>query len=137
VGGGQLIASAVAWNIGVTWGQARSGFQNVSWGLICTWHCGTVAAAWYPWTAHCVDAGCSTSFPSGSGTSENVVWQTSCGLLGCITSLVDGLSGAGNTTGGADADGDTVVWGTTGDGDTVVWGTTCADSSCEPVVWQP
>jgi len=67
----------------------------------------------------------------------NVVWRTSCGLLGCITtSLIDGLSSTGSSASGADADGDTVVWGTAGDGDTVVWGTTCADSSCEPVVWR-
>src|SRR6185295_6119133 len=137
VGGGQLIASAGAWSIGVTWGQARSGGQNVSWGRICTGYCGTAAAAWDPWTARCVDAGCTMSFPSGSGASENVVWHTSCGLLGCVTtSLLNGLSSTGRSASGADADGDTVVWGTAGDGDTVVWGTTCADSSCEPVVWR-
>ena len=136
VSGGQLIASASAWSVGVAWGQARSAGQNVSWGLICTAHCGTAIANWDSWTAHCVDAGCTTSFPSGSGASDNVVWRTSCGLLGCIaTSLLDGLSGAGSAAWGADADGDTVVWGTAGDGDTVVWGTTCADPSCEPTVW--
>jgi hypothetical protein len=135
VGGGQLIASAGAWSIGVTWGQARSAGQNVSWGLICTAYCGTVAATWDQWTAQCVDAGCTTSFPSGSGTSDNVVWRTSCGLLGCITTLlVDAMSGA--DAWGTDADGDTVVWGTAGDGDTVVWGTTCSDPSCEPAVWR-
>jgi len=137
VGGGQLSASGGAWSSGVSWGQARSGGENVSWGLICTGECGTVAASWDPWTAHCVDAGCTLSFPSGSGASDNVVWRTSCGLLGCITtSLINGLSSTGSSASGADADGDTVVWGTAGDGDTVVWGTTCADSSCEPVVWR-
>ncbi len=144
--GGQLIASADAWDIGVTWGQARSAGQNVLWGLICTANCGTAAATWDPWTAHCVDAGCSMSFPSGGGTSDNVVWHTSCGLLGCTTSLIDWSSDPGNAVRGASGDGDTVVWGTgdgddtvvwgTGDGDdTVVWGTMCADSSCKPVVW--
>ena len=55
-----------ALNIGVNWGQARSAGQNVSWGLICTANCGTVAAMWDAWTAHCVDAGCSMAFPFGN-----------------------------------------------------------------------
>jgi serine protease AprX len=135
VTGGQLIASADAWNLGLTWGQARSpSGENVSWGLICTANCGTVAATWDPWTAYCVDAGC--ALPSGGGGSDNVVWRSSCGLTGCITtSVLSGLSGALIFVSGTSADGDTVVWGTSSDGDTVVWGTTCSDPSCEPVVW--
>jgi subtilisin family serine protease len=137
VTGGQLIASAGAWNLGLTWGQSRSSSgENVSWGLICTANCGTVAATWDPWTASCVDAGC--ALPSGSGGSDNVVWRSSCGLTGCTTtSILSGLSGAVIFVSGTSTDGDTIVWGTSSDGDTIVWGTTCSDPSCEPVVWQP
>jgi serine protease AprX len=132
--GGQLTASSSAWNVGIAWGQATTGGGNVSWGLICTANCERVAANWDPWTANCVDAGCAT-LVSGSGASDNVVWRSSCGLTGCVTiSFLDTLSGI-VVAWSSNENGDTVVWGTNDAGDTVVWGTTCADPSCEPVVW--
>jgi serine protease AprX len=135
VTGGQLIGSASAWNTGTAWGQAMSAGANVSWGLICTANCGTADARWDPWTANCVDPGCAT-LASGAGASNNVVWRSSCGLTGCVTTLIlDGMSGIHIFASGADTGGDTVVWGTSSDGDTVVWGTTCSDPSCKPVVW--
>ena len=41
-----------------------------------------------------------------------------------------------STSGTSDAEGDMVVWGTSdGEGDMVVWGTSCADPSCDTIVW--
>jgi serine protease AprX len=130
LGGGLLTATANAWLSGVVWGQPTTpSGQNVAWGAICTANCGETIASWASWQTSCPDPNC-IMVRWGQGTSENVVWGTSCAGADCP--LPDGSSYM--VTFSTSDSGDTVVWGTT-DGDTVVWGTGCTDASCQPVVW--
>jgi hypothetical protein len=77
--------------------------------------------------------------PAGSvlGSLHNVVWGLRCGGADCATTwTTSDTDGDTVVWGTGDTDGDTVVWGTSDtDGDTVVWGTSCADPSCDTVVW--
>jgi hypothetical protein len=96
--------------------------QNIDWGVICVpGNCSTGGGTWVRWRTTCLNGTCS-DVTWGQGSSKNVVW-------GSPWSLGDsGYPILGDTDGAA------VVWGTT-DNDAVVWGTDCADTSCEPVIW--
>jgi len=106
VQGGSLTADANAWPIGVTWGASTtaSGLP-IDWGVI----------------------GLSDRWTMTTGSSQNVVWSTTCGGADCGGPWNHGV--VFGTTGDQ-----TVVWGTSGE-QTVVWGTSCDDPSCQPVIW--
>ncbi len=75
---------------------------------------------------------------STAAPSTNIVWGTSCGGADCGGPWYASAANAdGDTVVWGTSDGDTVVWGTSSDGDTVVWGTSCGDPSCVPVLWPP
>jgi serine protease AprX len=106
VQGGSLTADANAWPVGVTWGASTtaSGLP-IDWGVI----------------------GLSDRWTMTTGSSQNVVWSTTCGGADCGGPWNHGV--VFGTTGDQ-----TVVWGTSGE-QTVVWGTSCDDPSCQPVIW--
>jgi hypothetical protein len=106
VQGGSLTADANAWPTGVTWGASTTAAGlPIDWGVI----------------------GSSDRWTMTTGSSQNVVWGTTCGGADCAGpwnhAAVFGT-----------IDDETVVWGTS-DEQTVVWGTTCDDPSCQPVIW--
>jgi serine protease AprX len=127
--GGYPTPDANAWSTGADWGAPTTAAgNNIAWGVI--WSPAAVGSggAWTPWATRCLDVTCG-SVVWGTGTSENVVWGSSCGGADCPVSpslgsllLVSGTTVVWGTN-------DTVVWGTS---DTVVWGTTCADPTCAP-----
>ena len=106
VQGGSLTADANAWSSSVTWGASTtaSGLP-IDWGVI----------------------GSSDRWTMTTGSSQNVVWGTTCGGADC-----GGPWNHGAVFGTIDDE--TVVWGTS-DEETVVWGTSCDDSTCQPVIW--
>ena len=110
--GGVLTLGVSAWAADVTWGAASApGGQAIVWGVKDD----------LPWQA------------GGPGLSLNVVWASLCGGADCFAPW-----SAQTVFGTGEGETETVVWGTSdGEGETVVWGTSCADPSCEPVVWNP
>ena len=129
--GGRLTAAANAWSTSVTWGAARTSLgQNIDWGVICTDNCDYDEGPWSRWGTTCLNTTCS-EVTWGAGSSQNVVWGTTCGGANCTTPwTVDAARrGVSGSIGGT-----AVVWGTS-EGDAVVWGTSCEDESCEPVIW--
>ena len=87
-----------------------------------------VTPATVPWAAGVV-----WGDPSLAGLAglRNVVWGLFCGGFDCATAWDNHI-----VTTTSDGEAETVVWGTgDGEGETVVWGTSCADASCQPVVW--
>jgi serine protease AprX len=131
IGGGQLTADANAWSTSVTWGAARAtGGLTVEWGVICsTADCKGDGGTWERWGATCLNSTCS-DVRWGQGSSENVVWGSTCGGADCATPWSIGVTGYVLSPGTEDT---AVVWGTDNDG--MVWGTSCSDASCEPVIW--
>jgi serine protease AprX len=150
--GGYLTPDANAWSPDAAWGAPTTGAgNNIVWGVIWSPGAFGFGGAWTPWATHCSDPSCS-SVTWGNGSSDNVVWGSSCGGADCQSSpatggssllgsllvrsasyddtVVWGTSGDDTVVWGTSGD-DTVVWGTSGD-DTVVWGTSCADPSCAP-----
>jgi serine protease AprX len=121
---GTFTPDATAWSLAVTWGD-----ELTADGLPVTW--GTKDGG--PWQT------------TELLLAPNVVWGILCGGLDCVAitwnaELLSATSdGEGDTVvWGAIIDGeeDTVVWGASDEeGDTVVWGASCADPSCQPVVW--
>jgi hypothetical protein len=131
IGGGRLTPDANAWSTTVTWGAATAaGGQTVEWGVIClTADCDSGGGTWHRWGAICSNSTCS-DVRWGQGSSENVVWRSTCGGADCETPWRIGVTGYVLSPGTEDT---AVVWGTDGDG--AVTGTSCSDASCEPVIW--
>jgi len=136
---GVLSATANAWPSSVTWGDsATASGQRVTWGLICVTLCDPGnQLTWSPWRTSCVDLLCSV-LDTSNHSYRNVVWGAFCDGADCgvpwTTGAVSGTDADGETVVWGTSDGETVVWGTS-DGETVVWGTSCGDASCEPFIW--
>jgi serine protease AprX len=145
IGGGYVMPDANAWSPGAAWGAPTTGSgTNIVWGVIWSPDASGSGGAWTPWGARCSDATC-TSVVWGTGTSDNVVWGSSCGGADCQGPPLDSGSMLVHAASYNDPvvwstnDFDTVVWGTdtadtvvwgTSDADTVVWGTSCVDPTC-------
>jgi serine protease AprX len=145
--GGVLLPTANAWNVGTTWGAARTvSGDNIVWGTSLSdnivW--GTSGAddniVWgtsdaddnIVWGTVCGGSDCD-NIVWGTGLNDNIVWGT--GLNDNIVwgtgldNIVWGTDGDDNIVWGTISD-DNIVWGTAGD-DNIVWGTNHLDN----IVW--
>ena len=96
---------------------------------VITGDCDSSGGTWQRWRAICSNSTCS-DVTWGQGSSENVVWGSTCSGADCATPWRIGVTGYVLSPGTEDT---AVVWGTDGDG--AVSGTSCTDASCEPVIW--
>ena len=119
--GGLLSAVANAWSPGVTWGATTTAVgEPIQWGAICPAGSCDLPGSWAAWGP-------------GQAEAPNVVWGLACNGADCLGIWTfDGAVDESVVWGTSDEQ--SVVWGTDTDG-SVVWGTTCADSACEPVIW--
>jgi serine protease AprX len=129
VHGGELMATANAWDTDVKWGAATAGDELITWGLLCAGtECGADGTGWSSW--------------SPSAQSVNVVWGDTCAGMDCEGTLWatthDDIVVWGNCGGDivvwGNSDADIVVWGNS-DADIVVWGNSGEDPDSAPVIW--
>jgi serine protease AprX len=136
LGTGVLKMTGNAFNVGTTWGVAKTDDgNNIDWGTTCsTADCdnivlGTNDGDNVRWGTTAVDG---DNIVWGTGDGDNIVWGTDCGGADC-DNIVWGTTDGDNIVWGT-ADGDNIVWGTAGlDGDNIVWGTAGVDG--DNIVW--
>lgn len=132
---GALSPDANAWDVGTTWGAARTeDGDNIVWGTRCaTEDCDNIVwgtledgnnIVWGTVTEDGDDIVWGTA-----EDADNIVWGTDCGGNDCGFNIVWGTL--------ASEDGDNIVWGTAEDVDNIVWGTSCdAQNDCSlNIVW--
>ena len=135
--GGFMLPNGNAWNVGVTWGSAKtlvSDGDNIVWGTSVSgdnivWGSTSADGDNIVWGT--IDAGDNIVWGTLAVDGDNIVWGTIDG-----DNIVWGTNSdtAVNIVWGTAFDGDNIVWGTTG-GDNIVWGTDCAGADCQNVIW--
>ena len=129
--GGVLTPAANAWDLGTTWGVAKTvAGQNIVWGTALAdnivW--GTALGADNIVWGTALSA---SNIVWGTALgSDNIVWGTDCGGADCANIVWGTVDVADNIVWGTALGSDNIVWGTSSDN--IVWGTAAADDN---IVW--